>query len=161
MDTYSVAPPVDGYNYVNTDPGSPYYMWDYKLGASKPDGSIEHVYGDGRTNWVKVGFVDVPAGQWTPPPGASPNTLETSSVPGAPIINPPAAPAPPPAPAPGPPPSNPAPPPNGGPEIEAIQKEEQTIESEIGRMAGAQLPKEAYQQDSQIQQGIRELQNQI
>jgi LysM repeat protein len=85
MDTYSVAAPTGAYQYVNTDPSSPYYMWLYKLGSSA-HGEVEHIYGDGRTDWVPAGTKNESA-TWVPPAGASPNTFVTGGVVGEPVAH--------------------------------------------------------------------------
>ncbi len=149
------------YPYVNTDPGSTYYGKDYYV-ETAPHGEEAHVYQDGRKDYVPDSYNNIPAAGWSPP--GTPTYGSTGGTPApVPVAAPPAAPppaAPPPA-APAPPPSNPAPPPNSGSAIEGIDKQEEEIKSEIGRMAGAQLPKQAYVEDNQIQMSVRQLQNQI
>jgi spore coat assembly protein SafA len=177
MDTYSVAPPSDGYDYVNTDPSSPYYMWDYKLGSTA-HGEVEHIYGDGRTDWVPESSANVSASSWTPPAGATPLTIETGSVPGAPIIHPPAAPSSPPAAPSGGGSSSggsssggsssggsTTPPPQNNPEvaIQAIEDFQQHIENEIsteGATAGI-TPEYTFNTESLVASQINQLQDQI
>jgi LysM repeat protein len=161
MDTYAVAPPSDGYDYVNTDPSSPYYMWDYKLGSTA-HGEVEHVYGDGRTDWVPAGSPNVTAGgPGTPGPG-SPNTLSSGGIPGAPVVYtpPPVASAPPP-PAPVAPsaPSNPTTP---NPSVVAsLDATAEQIKSDIAAIDSGTSAQDIEVLEKVADSKIMQLQNQI